>query len=158
MDTQGVLFMMKDVYKVVTDERLILDVVAPGFNEDSVSVKTARVNGGEAFKVVVEGKYKGRVNKAGEPIPRVAFEKYVTDLKYIFSDDVAFGDELFRSHTFTSKDYDLDKLVWDAKDGVIRISIPKTAIARGSEVKASKNADADSSGATKSDAVASDAE
>ena len=144
---------MKDLYKSVTDERLILDVVAPGYNADSVVVKTARVNGGEAFKVTVEGHYAGRTNKAGEAIPRVAFEKYVEDFKYTFSDDTEFGDELFRSHTFTSKDYDLDKLTWDVKDGVIRISIPKTSIARGIEVKASKNADADSTGVSKTDAV-----
>ena len=144
---------MKDLYKSVTDERLILDVVAPGYNADSVVVKTARVNGGEAFKVTVEGHYVGRTNKAGDAIPRVAFEKYVEDFKYTFSDDTEFGDELFRSHTFTSKDYDLDKLTWDVKDGVIRISIPKTALARGTEVKAVKNADADSTGVSKSDAV-----
>ena len=41
---------MKDLYKSVTDERLILDVVAPGYNADSVVVKTARVNGGEASR------------------------------------------------------------------------------------------------------------
>ena len=145
----------KDCYKSITDERLSIDVIAPGFNEDSVIVKTARVNGGEAFKITVEGKYKGRTNKAGDTIPRVASEKYVSDFKKIFSDDTDFGDELFRSSTFTSKDYDLDKLVWDAKDGIVRISIPKTAVARGSEVKASKNADADSTGTPKSDAVAS---
>ena len=145
---------MKDLYKSVTDERLILDVVAPGYNADSVVVKTARVNGGEAFKVTVEGHYVGRTNKAGDAIPRVAFEKYVEDFKYTFSDDTEFGDELFHSHTFTSKDYDLDKLTWDVKDGVIRISIPKTTAARGTEVKAVKNADADSTGVAKSDAVA----
>ena len=144
----------KDVFKSVTDERLILDVVAAGFNKDSVVVKTARVNGGEAFKIVVEGKYQGRFNKAGDPVPRVAFEKYVEDFKYVFSDDIDFGDELFRSHTFTSKDYDLDNLVWDIKDGVIRISIPKTKLARGTAVEASENADADSTGVPKSDAVA----
>jgi hypothetical protein len=144
----------KDVFKVVTDERLIIDVVAPGFNENSVVVKTARVNGGEAFKILVEGHYKGRSNKAGDPIPRVAFEKYVEDFKYTFSDNTDFGEDLFRSTTFTSKDYDLDKLVWDVTDGVIRISIPKTAIAKGTEVKASKNADADSSGVPKTDAPA----
>lgn len=150
--------MMKDVYKSVTDERLILDVVMPGFNKDTVTVKTARVNGGEAFKVTVEGKYAGRTNKSGDAIPRVAFEKYVQDAKFVFSDDTDFGDELFRSHTFNSADYDLDKLVWDAKDGVIRISIPKTALAAGKTVKASANADADSTGVAKTDAVASDAE
>ena len=41
-----------------------------------------------------------------------------------------------------------------SNDGkVIRISIPKTTIARGTEVKASKNADADSTGVAKTDAV-----
>lgn len=146
---------MKDLYKSITDERLILDVVAPGYDADSVVVKTARVNGGDAFKVTVEGKYAGRTNKDGEKIPRVAFEKYVEDFKYTFSDDTEFGDELFHSHTFTSKDYDLDKLTWDVRNGVIRISIPKTSLAKGTEVKASKNADADSSGIKASDAVAS---
>jgi len=144
----------KDVFKVVTDERLVIDVVAPGFGKDAITVKTAKVNGGEAFKVVVEGKYIGHKNKAGDPVPRVAFEKYVEDFKYVFSDDSDFGDELFRSSTFTSKDYDLDKLAWSAADGVIRISIPKTTLARGTEVKASANADADSTGVAKSDAVA----
>ena len=57
---------MKDLYKSITDERLILDVVAPGYDADSVVVKTARVNAGEAFKVTVEGKYAGRTNKDGE--------------------------------------------------------------------------------------------
>lgn len=147
---------MNNVYKSITDERLILDVVVPGFNEDSVVVKTARVNGGEAFKVIVEGKYKGRVNKSGDPIPRVAFEKNVQDFKYVFSDDDSFGDTLFRSSTFTSKDYDLDKLAWDVKDGVARISIPKTTIARGTAVKAVKNADAESTGVPKSDAPAAE--
>ena len=138
---------MKNFYKSVTDERLIIDVVAPGFGAESVVVKTAQVNGGDAFKVVVEGKYKGHTNKNGDPIPRVAFEKYVEDFKYVFSDDADYGDEpLFRSKTFNSLDYDLDKLVWSVNDGVIRISIPKTELARGQSVEAVENADADSTG------------
>ena len=146
---------MKNFYKSVTDERLIIDVVAAGFGKDAITVKTARVNGGEAFKVTVEGKYKGHVNKDGAPIPRVAFEKYVEDFKYTFSDDTEFADEtLFRSKTFTSKDYDLDKLVWSVKDGVIRISIPKTDLARGKAIEAVDNADKDSTGVPISDAVA----
>lgn len=146
---------MRNAIKSVTDERLIIDIVAPGFNKDSVVVKTSKVNGGEAFKITVEGKYKGRKNADGNPIPRVAFEKYVEDFKYTFSDDTDFGDEaLFKSQTFTSKDYELDNLVWDITDGVIRISIPKTEIARGTAVEASDNADADSSGVPTSDAVA----
>ena len=146
--------MEKTVFKCVTDERLVIDLVAPGFNKDSVVVKTSKVNGGEAFKITVEGKYKGRKNADGEPIPRVAFEKRVEDFKYTFSDNTDFGDDLFKSHTFTSKDYELDKLTWDITDGVIRISVPKTAIARGTAVEASDNADADSSGVPTSDAVA----
>ena len=145
---------MRNAIKSVTDERLILDIVAPGFNKDSVVVKTSKVNGGEAFKITVEGKYKGRKNADGNPIPRVAFEKRVEDFKYTFSDNTDFGDDLFKSQTFTSKDYDLDKLTWDITDGVIRISVPKTAIARGTAVEVSDNADADSSGVPTSDAVA----
>ena len=146
--------MEKTVFKCVTDERLVIDLVAPGFNKDSVVVKTSKVNGGEAFKITVEGKYKGRKNADGNPIPRVAFEKRVEDFKYTFSDNTDFGDDLFKSHTFTSKDYELDKLTWDITDGVIRISVPKTAIARGTAVEASDNADANSSGVPTSDAVA----
>ena len=145
--------MEKTVFKCVTDERLVIDLVAPGFNKDSVVVKTSKVNGGEAFKITVEGKYKGRKNADGNPIPRVAFEKRVEDFKYTFSDNTDFGDDLFKSHTFTSKDYELDELTWDITDGVIRISVPKTAIARGTAVGASDNADADSSGVPTSDAV-----
>ena len=145
--------MEKTVFKCVTDERLVIDLVAPGFNKDSVVVKTSKVNGGEAFKITVEGKYKGRKNADGNPIPRVAFEKRVEDFKYTFSDNTDFGDDLFKSHTFTSKDYELDELTWDITDGVIRISVPKTAIARGTAVEASDNADADSSGVSTSDAV-----
>ena len=146
---------MKNFYKSVTDERLIIDVVAPGFGAESVVVKTAQVNGGDTFKVVVEGKYKGHTNKNGDPIPRVAFAKYVEDFKYVFSDDADYGDEpLFRSKTFNSLDYDLDKLVWSVNNGVIRISIPKTELARGQSVEAVENADADSTGITTSDAVA----
>lgn len=137
------------------DERFVFDVIAPGFSKDSITVKTAQVNGGDTFKLVVEGKYKGHTNKNGDPIPRVAFEKYVEDFKYVFSDDADYGDEpLFRSKTFNSLDYDLDKLVWSVNNGVIRISIPKTELARGQSVEAVENADADSTGITTSDAVA----
>ena len=145
---------MENVFKCVTDERLIIDIKAAGYGKDAITVKTAKVNGGEAFKVIVEGKYKGRKNADGNPIPRVAFEKYVEDFKYTFSDDTNFGDDLFHSKTFTSKDYNLDKMVWDVTNGVIRISIPKTELAKGTAVKASDNADADSTGVPTSDAVA----
>jgi len=143
---------MRNGIKSVTDERLIIDVVAAGFDKDMITVKTARVNGGDVFKVIVEGKYKGRTNANGNPIPRVAFEKLVEDFKYTFSDDTDFGDEaLFKSATFNSKDYDLDGLVWDVRNGVIRISIPKTQLAKGTTVAAVQNADADSTGVATSD-------
>ena len=145
---------MKNVFKCVTDERLIIDIEAAGYGKDAITVKAAKVNGGDAFKITVEGKYKGRKNADGNPIPRVAFEKYVEDFKYTFSDDTNFGDDLFRSKTFTSKDYELDKMVWDVTNGVIRISIPKTDLAKGTAVKVSDNADADSTGVPTSDAVA----
>ena len=146
--------MDKNVFKVVSDERLVIDVVAPGFGKDAITVKTAKVNGGEAFKITVEGHYVGRKNKDGDPIPRMAFEKHVEDFKYVFSDDDNFGDELFRSKTFTTRDYDLDSLSFDVKHGIIRISVPKTALARGAVVEAVDNADANSTGVPKTDSVA----
>lgn len=147
----------KDVFKSVSDERLVIDVVAPGFSKDSVVVKTAKVNGGENFKVIVEGTVKARTNKDGEKVPALAFDKHLQDFRYSFSDNTEFAnDELFRgSETpFVSKDYDLDNLKWSVADGVIRISIPKTTLAKGVEVKPVENADADSTGVPASDAVA----
>ena len=146
---------MKNFYKSVTDERLIIDVVAPGFGAESVVVKTAQVNGGDTFKVVVEGKYKGHTNKNGDPIPRVAFEKYVEDFKIVITKNSDFFDNIDNNFIgFNVADYDLDKLVWSVNNGVIRISIPKTELARGQSVEAVENADADSTGITTSDAVA----
>ena len=146
---------MKNFYKSVTDERLIIDVVAPGFGAESVVVKTAQVNGGDTFKVVVEGKYKGHTNKNGDPIPRVAFEKYVEDFKIVITENSEFFDSIDNNFiSFNVADYDLDKLVWSVNNGVIRISIPKTELARGQSVEAVENADADSTGITTSDAVA----
>ncbi len=72
---------MENVFKCVTDERLIIDIKAAGYGKDAITVKAAKVNGGDAFKITVEGKYKGRKNADGNPIPRVAFEKYVEDFK-----------------------------------------------------------------------------
>lgn len=150
--------MMKDVFKSVTDERLVLDILVPGYGKDAVTVKTARVNNGEAFKIIVEGKYIGRKNKNNVPVPRIAFEKYVEDFKYVFSDNTDFGDDLFRSQTFVSGDYDLDKICYDVVNGVIRISIPKTDLAKGKAITASENADKDSSGVATSDSVANSEE
>lgn len=147
--------MDKFIFKSVSDERLVIDVLAPGFGKEAVNVKTARVNGGEAFKVIVEGHYISHKNKAGEKIPKLGFEKHVSDFKYVFSDDADFGDEvLFQSRTFTSKDYNLDKLTWSVADGVVRISIPKTDLARGKAIKAVDNADAESTGVPDTDAIA----
>lgn len=146
----------KDVFKSVSDERLVIDVVAPGFSKDSVTVKTAKVNGGENFKVVVEGTVKARTNKKGEKVPALAFDKYLENFKYSFSDNTEFAnDDLFRGKEtpFVSKDYDLDDLKWSVDNGVIRISIPKTKLARGVEVQPVANADADSTGVVVSDAV-----
>ena len=137
------------------DERFVFDVIAPGFSKDSITVKTAQVNGGDTFKVVVEGKYKGHTNKNGDPIPRVAFEKYVEDFKIVITENSDFFDNIDNNFIdFNVADYDLDKLVWSVNNGVIRISIPKTELARGQSVEAVENADADSTGITTSDAVA----
>ena len=129
------------------DERFVFDVIAPGFSKDSITVKTAMVNGGDTFKLVVEGKYKGHTNKNGDPIPRVAFEKYVEDFKIVITENSDFFDNIDNNFIdFNVADYDLDKLVWSVNNGVIRISIPKTSEAKGKVIEAVENADADSTG------------
>ena len=129
------------------DERFVFDVIAPGFSKDSITVKTAQVNGGDTFKLVVEGKYKGYTNKNGDPIPRVAFEKYVEDFKIVINENSDFFDNIDNNFIdFNVADYDLDKLVWSVNNGVIRISIPKTSEAKGKVIEAVENADADSTG------------
>ena len=145
--------MKNETFKSVTDERLVIDITAVGFNRDTVTVKACRVNGGKAFKLVIEGKYKGRTNINGVPVPKLAFEKEVKDFKITLSDDTNFGDCLFCSKTFTSEDYDLDAMVYDVRDGVIRLSIPKTTLARGKVVSPSNNADEASTGVITSDAT-----
>lgn len=142
------------VFKSVSDERLVIDVLVPGFNKDMITVKTALLNGGEIFKVVVKGVHEARKNKDGAEVPELASDKYISNFEYAFvdADDCEYdisrlGDEkLFRSSTFFSVDYDLDKLAWSVKDGILRISIPKNAKAVGKAVEAVDNADADSSG------------
>ena len=129
------------------DERFVFDVIAPGFSKDSITVKTAQVNGGDTFKLVVEGKYKGHTNKNGDPIARVAFEKYVEDFKIVITENSDFFDNIDNNFIdFNVADYDLDKLVWSVNNGVIRISIPKTSEAKGKVIEAVENADADSTG------------
>ena len=39
----------KDVFKVVTDERLVIDVVAPGFGKDAITVKTTSITKGQRW-------------------------------------------------------------------------------------------------------------
>ena len=131
------------IYVNEEDERFVLDVVAPGFNKDTVTVKTAMVDGGDTFKLTIEGIYKGHTNKNGDPVPRVAFEKYVEDFKVIISEGIETEGDNFG---FNVVDYDLDNLTWSATNGVIRISIPKISEAKGKVIKPVENADADSTG------------
>lgn len=154
-----------NVFKSVSDERLVIDVVAPGFDASMVTVKTALLAGGKIFKVVVAGEYAGRKNKSGDDVPALASDKYIDDFKYEFADideelcidtcKVA-DDKLFKSSTFFTVDYELDKIKWSVTNGIIRISIPKKQAAVGVEIKPSDNADADSTGVKKVDTPAKD--
>lgn len=132
------------VAKNISDERFVCDVIAPGFGKDDITVKSAKVDGGQKIKITVAGKYARNKNKAGTPVPRFGFEKVVDD----FSVNIAGADGNFDFDKLNVEDYDLDKLTWSVKNGVVRISVPKTTLAKGTPVTAADNADADSSGDT----------
>lgn len=122
---------------VVTDSRLVVDILVPGFDSDDITVRSAVVNGGETFVIKVAGKYARRTNGNGEVIAKLGFEKRVSDFKFeISADDGSFaGDKL------STGDYDLSTLAYSVDKGVLRITVNKTAAAMGEIVKPSDNVD-----------------
>ena len=129
------------VVKSFSDERFVCDIIAPGFGKDGITVKYAKVDGGDKIKITVAGKYARNKNADGTVIPRLGFEKLVED----FSVNIA-GENGNFGYNINTKDYDLDNLTWSMANGVIRVSVPKTELAKGATVNASDNADATSTG------------
>lgn len=110
-------------YTSKTDERFIVDVAAPGYGADDITVAKKLVNDGRDAILVVKGSYvrpRGRTDKV---VPRLAFDKNVDD-----SFKLEFG--------FDKAEYNYDEVAYAVKNGVLRISVPKTAAARGEKITA----------------------
>lgn len=114
-----------NTFKSTTDTRLVIDVVAAGYAKDDIKVSKAIINGGKRFVLTVKGKYVRPTGATGKLVPRLAYDK-VIDEKFKETFELPLED-----------DFDLDKIAWDVRNGVIRISIPKTALATGKDVAAS---------------------
>lgn len=148
-----------NVFKSQSDERVVIDILCPGFSSEDVKVKVAKLNNGDIFKLVVTGTKSARKNKNGDDIPELASDHHISDFKYEFADigstDVDLeriaGDKLYKSSTFFTVDYELDNLKWSVTNGILRISIPKVEKARGVEIESCDNADEDSTGVVSED-------
>lgn len=109
-------------YKSKTDSRLVIDIVAAGYAKEDIKVTSAIINGGKNFVLTVRGKYVRPTGATGKAVPRLGYDKVI--------------DERFKE-TFElplENDYNLDKILWDVRNGVIRISVPKTELAAGKEI------------------------
>jgi HSP20 family molecular chaperone IbpA len=120
---------MVSSYKSVTDSRMVIDVVAPGYGPEDITVKAAKTsdgNGKKVFSLKVEGKYVRPTGAHDKLVPRFAYDKVVGDgFKEVITDD-----------RFNDGDYDTANIKYAVKNGVIRISIPKTADAIGTKLTA----------------------
>jgi HSP20 family molecular chaperone IbpA len=113
-------------FKSITDTRLVIDVVAPGYAKEDIKVSKAVTNGGRKFVLTVKGKYNRPTGATGKLVPRLAFDK-VIDEKFKETFELPLED-----------DYDLDGIAWDVRNGIIRVSVPKTALATGKDVAATE--------------------
>jgi HSP20 family molecular chaperone IbpA len=111
-------------YISTTGDRKIIDLVVPGYAKDDITVSSAIRNGGKQFVLTVKGKYVRPTGATGKAVPRFGFDKVVGD-SFKWTQELPL-----------ENDYDLEKIVWDSKNGVVRISVPKTKAAIGSKVAA----------------------
>ena len=106
-----------------TDDRLIIDIAAPGYGAEDVKVNKKLVNDGKDAILVVKGAYVRPVGRTGKVVPRFAFDKVVTP-------------EFKLEFPFDKAEYNYDAVAFAVKNGVVRISVPKTAAARGEKITA----------------------
>ena len=99
-----------NLIQVVTDNRMVIDVVAPGFTEKDFSVKRVMLDG------KVEVKVKSTIKKG------VGF--YKTLVGYKCKEVVNIDTDAFN----------LEEMTTSLENGVLRISIPKTEEAIGIKV------------------------
>lgn len=114
---------MRDAFISKTDKGFIIDVVIPGFGKDDVKVtKFVDFMGEDAIDVVrVSGKYKRPTGETGKLVPRFAYDKIV--------------DEKFKMEFPIEEKYDIEKLRWGIKNGVLRIRIGLQDWAVGEEIE-----------------------
>lgn len=115
------------VYRSYTDSRAIFDVVAPGYKD--ISVKVAFTDGGDTAKIIVKGTHAfSKDPDDPETESHLAYEGVIgKDFKAVIS-----SDDFCR---LNSGDFDFDALRWKAADGIIRVVLPKTKMARGTAVE-----------------------
>ncbi len=103
-----------------TKSRLVIDIVAAGFDPANVKVAKRVTSGGKKTALVVSGKYVRPTGATGKLVPRFGYDKVV--------------DKSFSQEIEVAGDYDIDKVAYTMKNGVIRITVPKTAAAIGTVV------------------------
>ena len=107
-------------YKSTTDSRLVIDVIAPGFKPENITLSKKTINDGKNVILVVKGKYvrpRGATDKA---VPRFAYDKVVP--------------ASFKEEFPIAGDFNVDAVMYKVADGVIRITVPKTAAAIGATI------------------------
>ena len=104
-----------------TDDRYIIDVAAPGYAPDDVKVSKKLINDGKNAVLVVKGSYTRPRGRTDKVVPRFALDKTIADsFKLEFPFDKA--------------EYDYAAVAFEMKNGRLRISVPKTAAARGEAI------------------------
>jgi HSP20 family molecular chaperone IbpA len=118
---------MRDAFISKTDKGLIIDVVIPGFGKDDVKVtKFVDFIGEDAVDILrVSGKYTRPTGETGKLVPRFAFDKVV--------------DEKFKMEFPVDDKYDVEKLRWGIKNGVLRIRVGLQDWAIGEEIESVDN-------------------
>lgn len=110
-------------YTSKTDDRFIVDVAAPGYAPTDITVAKKLVNDGKDAIISVKGRYTRPRGRTDKLVPRFAFDKVVT--------------ESFKlEFPFDKAEYNYDAVAYDMKNGVLRISVPKTEAARGEKIEA----------------------
>lgn len=113
-------FFMVQKFETKTKNRLVVDVVVPGYGSDMVTVRKRTVNDGKTVQVVVAGKYARPHGETDKLVPRFGYDKVI--------------DNKFEHVITVDTDYDVDGLKWQLNNGVIRVTLPKTAAAIGAAV------------------------
>lgn len=119
--------MANKTYKTVaafqskTGDRLIIDISAAGYNAETVKLNKKLVNDGKDAVLVVKGAYVRPRGATDKVVPKFAFDKEITP-------------EFKLEFPFDKAEYDYSKVAYTVKDGVVRISVPKTAAARGETI------------------------